>query len=120
MFSEKDLALIEYTVEKCECWFGVDWEKSQDDSALMFTLYPTVTTSYDGSTEIIAKDFAEFVREVQDLHECFDPDYEASLWIGPDGHGKNGAPFFIRDILAEMDALKKAYEELAIAFARIS
>lgn len=88
MFSEKDLALIEYTVEKCECWFGVDWEKSQDDSTLMFTLYPTVTTSYDGSTEIIAKDFAEFVREVQDLHECFDPDYEVSLWIGPDGHGK--------------------------------
>ena len=50
------------------------------------------------------------------LADGFDPDYEASLWIGPDGHGANGAPYHIRDILDDMDAVQSAYNELADAF----
>lgn len=117
MFSEKDLALIERTVEECELWDGVTWEKTQDDST-EFTLTP-LTASYDGSTEISATNLEEFVSEVQRINESFDPDYEASLWIGPDGHGQNGAPYRIRDILDEFEELHKAYEELALAFARL-
>lgn len=120
MFSEKDLALIERTVEACEAWDGVSWMETHDDATLVFTLYPSLPISYDGQTEIYAKSLDEFIRKTQQLYECFDPDEETSLWIGPDGHGKNGAPYHIRDILNEMDALNQAYQELAIAFARIN
>lgn len=38
-------------------------------------------------------------------------DYETSLWIGKDGHGANGAPYHIKDILEEMYLAK---EQIAI------
>lgn len=119
MFTDKELALIEHTVEACECWSEVKWEKSSDDTRLVFTLNPIVTRTYDGCTEIYAENLDEFIHEVQDKYERFDPDYEATFWIGPDGHGKNGAPYRIRDILDEFEELNKAYEELALAFARL-
>lgn len=33
--------------------------------------------------------------------EDFDIDEETALWIGEDGHGKNGAPYRISDILKD-------------------
>ena len=60
--------------------------------------------------------FNAFAKEVVALADGFDPDYETSLWLGPDGHGANGAPYHIRDILDDMDAVQSAYNELADAF----
>ena len=46
-------------------------------------------------------------------YEDFDPDYEAYLWIGDDGHGRNGAPYHIKDIVSDMeDAEEQIYELL--------
>lgn len=122
MFSEKDLALIERTVDACECWCGVKWEKAKlhnaPDDTLLFSLTPC-TRRYDARTEIYASNLTEFIREVKNQYESYDPDEEASLWIGPDGHGTNGAPYHIREILDDMEELEKAYEELAIAFDRL-
>ena len=41
--------------------------------------------------------------DIEDYYEGFDPDYEASLWIGKDGHGLRGAPYHIMDIVADME-----------------
>ena len=41
--------------------------------------------------------------DIEDYCEGFDPDYEASLWIGKDGHGRRGAPYHIKDIVADME-----------------
>lgn len=43
------------------------------------------------------------VEDMADFYEGFDPDYEASLWIGKDGHGLRGAPYYIKDIVADME-----------------
>lgn len=44
----------------------------------------------------------------------FDHDYEASLQIGDDGHGKCGAPYHIKDIVADMEEVEmKIYELLS-------
>ena len=47
------------------------------------------------------------------------PDYEAYLWIGTDGHGKNGAPYHIKDIVSDMEAaeamINTLYETLKTA-----
>lgn len=52
-----------------------------------------------------------FVIEIEDYLKNFDVDYETSLWIGKDGHGTNGAPYHIKDILDEMYSAK---EQIAI------
>lgn len=55
------------------------------------------------------------VESLQDGYEAFDPDYEASLWIGDDGHGKKGAPYHIKDIVTDMEEAEKMYMQLADA-----
>lgn len=56
------------------------------------------------------------VEAFKELYENYDVDYEVSLWIGEDGHGKNGAPYHIKDILENMTAieedLKKSMDEM--------
>ena len=38
------------------------------------------------------------IKSVREYYENYDPDEEAYLWIGDDGHGKNGAPYRISDM----------------------
>lgn len=48
------------------------------------------------------KSLQSFVIQLENYLKNFDVDYETSIWIGKDGHGKNGAPYHIKDILDEM------------------
>ncbi len=56
--------------------------------------------------------YRDIVAAFEEVAKSFDPDEEASLWIGPDGHGKNGAPYYVRDIIADMDECKNYLMEL--------
>ena len=58
--------------------------------------------------------------EIEDYYEGFDPDYEASLWIGPDGHGKRGAPYHIKDIVVDMKEAEKMVYRLLEAVRKIA
>lgn len=61
-------------------------------------------------------DTGSLISEIEDYYESFDPDYEAYLWIGTDGHGRNGAPYHIKDIVSDMEdaeaMIKILYETL--------
>ena len=50
--------------------------------------------------------------EVYDTWQGYDPSEEAMLWVGSDGHGKNGAPDDIRDIIADMEEVESKLENL--------
>lgn len=50
-----------------------------------------------------AKYMKDLLRDMAEWLYDYDADYEASLWIGDDGHGKNGAPYHIADIVADME-----------------
>lgn len=59
------------------------------------------------------EDVDTLIDSVKEYYEGFDPDYETCLWIGDDGHGRNGAPYHIKDIVEDMeDADEKIYELL--------
>ena len=45
-------------------------------------------------------------------YQDFDVSYETSLWIGSDGHGKNGAPYEIKDIYEDMEECHEFIMEL--------
>ena len=48
-----------------------------------------------------------FVIQLENYLKNFDVDYETSIWIGKDGHGTNGAPYHIKDILDQMYLAKE-------------
>lgn len=52
------------------------------------------------------------VEELKRGYDAYDPDYEASLWIDKDGHGKRGAPHHIADIVKDMEDAERQYGEL--------
>lgn len=58
----------------------------------------------------------DYVKQVYDYYNSFDPEQEALLWVGDDGHGKNGAPYHLKDIIKDMEEveymLEKLYETL--------
>lgn len=62
----------------------------------------------------------ETISQVYEYWESFDPDYEAYLWLGDDGHGKNGAPHSMRAVLDDMedaeDMINGLYQTLRYAW----
>ncbi|MBD5195084.1 MAG: hypothetical protein HDS87_05120 [Bacteroidales bacterium] len=57
-------------------------------------------------------DFSTFINELEDFYEDYDVDYETYIWLDEFGHGKNGAPYRLRDVLDDMEATEKMIEEL--------
>lgn len=45
----------------------------------------------------------DYVKQVYEYYDSFDPEQEALLWVGDDGHGKNGAPYHLKDIIKDME-----------------
>lgn len=60
-------------------------------------------------------DPSTLIKDLREGYEAFDPDEEAMLWIGPDGHGKNGAPYRIADIVKDMEDAEDMYGDLVVA-----
>lgn len=56
--------------------------------------------------------YREIIDALEERAHDFDPDEEASLWIGDDGHGVNGAPYHIKDIIEDMETCKRYLFEL--------
>ena len=52
--------------------------------------------------------------EVYDRYQNFDPSEEASVWLDETGHGKNGAPHDMEDVLNDMKDVEQALENLSL------
>lgn len=80
-----------------------DYSIYDDDSGYV-QISKYSTAGQDWSTDIaLGEDINEFADNIYSAYESYDPEYEASLWIGDDGHGKNGAPYHIKDIIEDME-----------------
>lgn len=54
----------------------------------------------------------DYVKPVYEYYDSFDPDEEALLWVDDSGHGKNGAPYRLKDIITDMEEVEKELEKL--------
>lgn len=64
------------------------------------------------SAIMVDDDLYSLVRDVADYYDSFDTDKEAYLWLDSSGHGKNGAPYRMRDVLDDMEAVYDMLEHL--------
>ena len=81
----------------------------QDDELEVSTYSPE---GQDCSTSFKAGCFENLLRSMAEWVSDFDVDAEAALWIGDDGHGKNGAPYHIKDIVEDMEWWHKQIDTL--------
>ncbi len=95
--------------------FSVDTEITDDEVRFTFSQYTDF--GQDFSFEVVMKDYDIYtlIGEVEDYYEGYDPDEEAMLWVGPDGHGKNGAPYRLTDVVKDMEQCEQMIKNLSDA-----
>lgn len=56
------------------------------------------------------------IENIDNYYESFDVDYETYIWLDQWGHGKNGAPYRLRAVLEDTEAIEKMIGNLLDAF----
>ena len=82
-------------------------DKNKSNIQFDFQRYTNYGQDFNFSAEMKCEDIDTLIADMEQYFEGFDPDYEAYLWIGNDGHGKNGAPYHIKDIVSDGRILGK-------------
>ena len=88
--------------------FSIDYE---DDNIIDFGKYSTAGQDFHFSIDT-ENNLDYFLMNILSCYQDFDVSYETSLWIGSDGHGKNGAPYEIKDIYEDMEECHEFIMEL--------
>lgn len=78
---------------------SLGWKVEVDESDITFSRYTTAGQDFSFSVNK-NKDITD---EVLDYYEGYDPSEEAILWCDSSGHGKKGAPYHLKDIIADME-----------------
>lgn len=81
-----------------------------------FAKYTSYGQDFNFSVELEDDDMEAFIDNIHEYYENFDVDEEAYIWIGSDGHGKNGAPYHIADIVKDMEEAGVMMADLYEAF----
>ena len=60
-------------------------------------------TDFEEENDITAAEL--FVEAIHAEYDGYDVSYEAYLWLDDEGHGINGAPYDMRDVYDDMEAV---------------
>ena len=97
--------------------WSVDFSESQNGKTdVNFAKYTSYGQDFNFSVELEDDDMEAFIDNIHEYYENFDVDEEAYIWIGSDGHGKNGAPYHIADIVKDMEEAEVKMADLYEAF----
>ena len=95
---------------------GFTFEISREKKEYFCYLGTYTNAGQEWFVKFNCKNSHDLLTQIDTYLSNYDADYEASLWIGDDGHGTNGAPYHIADIVADMmdgwNKLNKLYKEL--------
>lgn len=80
---------------------------------LLFSKYSPAGQDFSISIEPF-ESAEELINSIHQRYVEFDADSETYLWLDNDGHGKNGAPYRMRDVLEDMEACKKMIYDLFV------
>ena len=85
---------------------------SRDDDYGSYTFQRYSPEGQDFFFEISGKTKDEFIQNIAEYYEGYDVSYEAYLWLDDWGHGRNGAPYDMKDVYEDMVACREYIWEL--------
>lgn len=89
-----------------------EMEDRGDMIEFTFGKYTDVGQDLSFSVEMKDGDIDTVIEDIDNYYENYDPDEEALLWVGSDGHGKKGAPYHLTDIVKDMEQCETYIGEL--------
>ena len=87
--------------------FSITYE---DDGCIYFSKYSPAGQDFGFS--VGGDDLHELAVSIYNYYESFDVCYETYLWLDEMGHGKNGAPYDMKDLYEDMEACEQIILEL--------
>ena len=73
----------------------------------------------DFNIEITYEDVEDIPQQVREFYDGFDVSYETYLWLDETGHGKNGAPYDMKELYEDMEECETMTGDLAEALEEI-
>jgi hypothetical protein len=92
----------------------LDWHITDENGDFEIDKYSPA--GQDFLIQLSADSIEEFVNELKGRYNNFDCSEEAYLWLDESGHGKNGAPYDMKDVYEDMEACKEMIGELVETF----
>lgn len=83
----------------------------EDDNTVTFSKYSPAGQDFSFSVDI-NDDLEEFAQSVWSFYEDYDVSYEAYIWLDNTGHGRNGAPYDMRDVYDDMAACRQYINDI--------
>ena len=91
---------------------STDTEQEKDIVVFEFSKYTPAGQDFSFSATMKDNSLDSLGDDIEEYFEHFDVDSEAYLWLDDNGHGKNGAPYRMRDVLVDMEAAERYIESL--------
>lgn len=92
--------------------FSVSTETNEGNVEFTFSQYTDFGQDFSFEATMKDNNIYTLIREVNDYYESYDPSEEAMLWVGPDGHGRNGAPYRLIDVIKDMEQCEQMVRNL--------
>lgn len=87
-------------------WSVHNHSENYDKVDLYLSKYSNADQDFGFYIECETGDANELINVVENYYDNYDPYEEAAIWLGPDGHGKNGAPDDLKDLIGDMEECK--------------
>ena len=108
--------LIDRIIEIAESQgFFVETEIMKDKIEFTFSQFTDFGQDFNIFATMRNYDIYTLIEDVDNFYEDYDPDAEAMLWVGSDGHGKNGAPYRLTDVVKDMEQCEQLAKNLLYA-----
>lgn len=88
--------------------WSIDYE---DDGTIYFSKYSPAGQDFGFYIESV-NSIEELADKIYDQYNEYDVSEAAYLWLDEDGHGKNGAPYDMKDVYEDMEACQANIFEL--------
>ncbi|PAV30224.1 hypothetical protein CIL05_07085 [Virgibacillus profundi] len=66
----------------------------------------------DFSIVVEGEEVEELIESIYQVYNDFDTSEETYLWLDNTGHGTNGAPYHMKDLLEDMEACEQMISDL--------
>lgn len=110
----EDNPLLNYVEKMRHLFDKEEFALEYNKRSMTYMFSKTSPAGQDFSFEVdIGCDIEDFCDIVDSYYEDFDVSYETYLWLDDTGHGKNGAPYDMKDLLEDMEACKQYINDAA-------
>lgn len=92
----------------------LDWNvQNENDNEYLFSKFSPAGQDFNIVVDT-ENDPEMFLHNLYESYSNFDVSYETSLWLDDCGHGKNGAPYDMKDLYEDMEACQEMINSLYI------